>query len=137
MYFTMKPLRHLTRSSQEFLGGTVYLPAQGNLPTLQILQGETHPHTYYGFQNDSQDPFHQSRKPVGIVLGLQVGIHDVSFAGRAESEKVRTSQRAKVTTALLPRQGLSWRGVGRRQNLPVSVENTEQKMLRYKCSSQK
>lgn len=51
------------------------------------------PPTYYGFQNDSQDPFHQSRKPVCIELGFEVGIHDVSFAGRAESEGVvRTSR---------------------------------------------
>lgn len=50
------------------------------------------PHTYYGFQNDSQNLFHQSRKPISIVLGFQVGIHNVSFAGRAESEReVRTS----------------------------------------------
>lgn len=68
-------------------------PCARNLPTLQILYntGETRPHTYYGLQNDSQGPFHQSRKPVSVELGFQVGIHDVSFAGRAESEKVRTS----------------------------------------------
>lgn len=50
-------------------------------------------HTYYGFQNDSQDPFHQSRKPVSIELGFEVGIHDVSFAGRAESEGVVRNSR--------------------------------------------
>lgn len=77
----------------------MYLPAQGNLPTLQISYntGETHPHTYCGFQNDYQDTLHKSRKPVSIVLGFQVGIHDVSFAGRAESEKVRTRTYRQVT----------------------------------------
>lgn len=45
-------------------------------------------HTYNRLQNDSQDPLHQSRKLVSIELGLQIGIHDVSFARRTESKGV-------------------------------------------------
>jgi len=69
-------------------------PTSLQMETSQIAYNtdKTHPRTYYGFQNDSQDPFHQSRKPVSIELRFQVGIHEVSFAGRAESEEVvRTS----------------------------------------------
>lgn len=46
------------------------------------------PYTYNRLQNDSQDPLQQSRKPVSIELGLQIGIHNVSFARRTESKGV-------------------------------------------------